>query len=87
MSRNDNRRVNGPLMKKSQQRIAMLAQLDGALDLAEQLGEPKLVYLIERALDEARSKAFNGIATEESPTLHYTMFHMNWASAEFEWSS
>jgi hypothetical protein len=51
-------------MDKSQQRTAILAQLQGALDLAEQLNEPALVYLIERALDEARSQSFTSVPAE-----------------------
>lgn len=51
-------------MDKAQQRLAMLAQLQGALDLAERLSEPALVYLIERALDEARSRSFTSAPAE-----------------------
>jgi hypothetical protein len=51
-------------MDKAQQRLAMLAQLKGALDLAERLGEPALAHLIERALDEARSQALITVPPE-----------------------
>ena len=39
-------------MDVAQQRLAMLAQLEGALDLAKGLST---AYLIERALDEVRA--------------------------------
>lgn len=48
----------------------MLAQLEGAPDLAEQLNEPVTAYLIERALDEARSKSFTSLPPEESVRIN-----------------
>lgn len=38
-------------MKEGQLQTAMLAQLESALDLAEQLKEPVAAYLIERAIE------------------------------------
>lgn len=52
------------------QRAAMIAYLEGALEFAEKLEEPTTVYLIERALDEARNKAISGISTEELRQLN-----------------
>lgn len=57
-------------MDRAQQRIAMLPQLQGALDLAELLHEPMTAYLIERALDEARNKAFSGLPHEQSVRIN-----------------
>lgn len=57
-------------MDIAQQRLAMLAQLEGALDLAERLKEPTLSYLIERALDEARSRSISGIRGDEVLLRH-----------------
>lgn len=57
-------------MDSGQQRLAMLAQLEGALDLAERLKEPTLAYLIERALDEARSRSISGINGDELLIRH-----------------
>jgi hypothetical protein len=57
-------------MDTQQQRLAMLAQLEGALDLAERLKEPTLTYLIERALDEARSRSISGIKGDELLIRH-----------------
>jgi hypothetical protein len=53
-------------MDTALQRAAMIAYLEGALEFAEKLGEPTTAYLIERALDEARSKAVSSISAEES---------------------
>lgn len=57
-------------MDIAQQRLAMLAQLEGALDLAERLKDPTLSYLIERALDEARSRSISGIKGDEVLLRH-----------------
>lgn len=57
-------------MDSGRQRLAMLAQLEGALDLAERLKEPTLAYLIERALDEARSRSISGINGDELLIRH-----------------
>jgi hypothetical protein len=57
-------------MDIAQQRLAMLAQLEGALDLAERLREPTIAYLVERALDEARSRSISGIKREELLLRH-----------------
>lgn len=57
-------------MDPAQQRVAMLAQLEAALDLAERLEEPTLAYLIERALDEARSRSISGIKGDEVLVRH-----------------
>jgi hypothetical protein len=48
-------------MDTGQQRLAMIAQLEGALKLAQRLNEPVIAYLIERALDEARAKSFSSV--------------------------
>lgn len=57
-------------MDTALQRAAMIAYLEGALEFAEKLREPTTVYLIERALDEARSKAVSGIQADESLRLN-----------------
>jgi hypothetical protein len=57
-------------MDKAQQRLAMIAQLEGALKLAECLNEPIAAYLIERALDEARSKCFSSVPPGEHHALN-----------------
>lgn len=53
-------------MDATMQRVAMIAYLEGALDFAEKLREPATAYLIERALDEARSQAVSGIERDEA---------------------
>ena len=57
-------------MDATQQRTAMIAYLEGALEFAEELDEPATVYLIERALDEARSRSFSAIPKEEIEPLN-----------------
>ena len=57
-------------MDKPQQRLAMIAQLEAALKLAERLKGPTAAYLIERALDEARSKNFRGLPAERYETIN-----------------
>jgi hypothetical protein len=52
-------------MDTALQRAAMIAYLEGALEFADKLQEPTTVYLIERALDEARSKAVSSLSAEE----------------------
>jgi hypothetical protein len=52
------------------QRAALIAYLESALQLAEQLQEPATAYLIERALDEARSKSFSAIHREDLPRFN-----------------
>jgi hypothetical protein len=59
-----------PAMDPAQQRLAMLAQLEGALDLAKRLNEPGTAYLIERALDEARARSFSSIPAAELRALN-----------------
>jgi hypothetical protein len=56
--------LRGAQMDESKQRLAMLAELQRALDLAERLNEPALLYLIERALDEARSRTFSSVPAD-----------------------
>jgi hypothetical protein len=46
-------------MEFMQKRTAMIAYLEGALEFAEQIEDGTTAYLIERALDEARSKQFS----------------------------
>jgi hypothetical protein len=57
-------------MDTAQQRLAMLAQLEGALDLAQRLKEPTIAYLIERTLDEARNRSVSGIKSDELLLRH-----------------
>jgi len=47
-------------MDATQTRGAMIAYLEGALEFAERIKDGATAYLIERALDEARSKQFSG---------------------------
>lgn len=42
----------------AEQRGKLIKLLENAMDLAEDLAEGKTAYLIERALDEARSQQF-----------------------------
>jgi hypothetical protein len=51
-------------------RTAMIAQLEYALKIANQLGEATAAYLIERALDEARSKGFSSVPTNKNTQLN-----------------
>jgi hypothetical protein len=53
-------------MDIDQQRAVLVSYLEGALELAEKLYEPTAAYLIERALDEARSRAVSSIGSDES---------------------
>jgi hypothetical protein len=53
-------------MDTAPQRAAMIAYLEGALEFAGKLEEPTTAYLIEHALDEARSKAVSSISSEET---------------------
>jgi hypothetical protein len=57
-------------MDTAQQRLAMIAQLEGALKLAERFNEPVAAYLIERALDEARSARFSNVSPGERQVLN-----------------
>jgi hypothetical protein len=57
-------------MDTALQKAAMIAYLEGALECAEKLEESTTVYLIQCALDEARSKAVSSISTEESRQLN-----------------
>ena len=57
-------------MDTAQQRLAMIAQLEGALKLAVRLHEPIAAYLIERALDEARARAFVSVPPAELQKLN-----------------
>ena len=52
-------------MNLLQKRAAIIAFLEDALKLAEELEDGPTAYLIERALDEVRSKQFSGIAELE----------------------
>jgi hypothetical protein len=52
-------------MDTTQTRSAMISHLEGALDFAEQIQDSATAYLIERALDEARSRQFSGLAHVE----------------------
>lgn len=55
-------------MRESQTHVALVAFLQGALKCAEDIEDSTTAYLIERALDEARSRQFSGVETSE--TLH-----------------
>lgn len=57
-------------MDAHRQRIAMIAQLEAALNLAERLCEPTTAYLIERALDEARSQSFSSLGAGINETVN-----------------
>jgi hypothetical protein len=52
-------------MNAVQMRVAMIGLLAGALECAEDLEDASTAYLIERALDEARSRQFSEIAISE----------------------
>ena len=47
-------------MDTSQTRSVMISYLEGALEFAEQIKDFTTAYLIERALDEARSRQLSG---------------------------
>ena len=51
-------------MNATQMRVALIGFLEGALKCAEDLQDGPTAHLIERALDEARSQPFSGIASE-----------------------
>ena len=51
-------------MNATEMRVALIGFLEGALKCAEDLEDGSTAYLIERALDEARSRQFSGIAVE-----------------------
>ena len=48
-------------MDTVQVRAVMISYLEGALEFAERAKDATTAYLIERALDEARSKKFSSI--------------------------
>jgi hypothetical protein len=52
-------------MDTIQIRTAIISYLEGALEFADQIGDASTAYLIERALDEARSRQFSGLAHVE----------------------
>lgn len=64
------RRHLEPTHGPTQQRLALITQLKAALELAEGLNEPTAAYLIERALDEARSTSFSDLAAERYETIN-----------------
>jgi glutamate mutase epsilon subunit len=51
-------------MDKIQVRTGIIAYLEGALNFAEEIKDSTTAYLFERALDEARSKAFSSVPPE-----------------------
>jgi len=53
------------MLQAAQKRTALIDHLLSALGLADELGDSTLGYLIERALDEARSQQVSAI--ESSP--------------------
>jgi hypothetical protein len=52
-------------MNAAQMRAALIAFLEGALKCAEDLEDGPTAYLVERALDEARSRLFSEIRLSE----------------------
>jgi len=48
-------------MNANQMRVALIAFLEGALNCAEDLEDSSTIYLIERALDEVRSRQFSAV--------------------------
>ena len=54
-------------MNNVELRAKIIAFLDDALRMAEELDDGAMAYLVDRALDEARSKQFSSVA--EAP-LH-----------------
>jgi hypothetical protein len=48
-------------MDAVQARAVMISYLEGALEFAERIKDATTAYLIDRALDEARSKQFSSI--------------------------
>jgi hypothetical protein len=48
-------------MDRMQTRAAIVIFLDSALKLAEEIDDGATTYLIEHALDEARSQSFSGV--------------------------
>ena len=52
-------------MNREQMRVALMAFLEGALVCAEDLQDGATAYLIERALDEARSRKFCSVPTAD----------------------
>lgn len=53
------------MLNAAQKRTTLIEHLISALGLADELGESELGYLIERALDEARSKQVTAIAVHD----------------------
>jgi hypothetical protein len=56
------------MLKASQKRTALIEHLVSALGLADELGGGTLGYLIERALDEARSQQVTAIDGSQPPS-------------------
>jgi hypothetical protein len=52
------------MIDQAQARSAMIAFLEGALDVADRLADGETAYLIERALDRARSTSVKDILPE-----------------------
>jgi hypothetical protein len=50
-------------MDSAQTRAAIIAHLESALTYADQIKDGTTGYLIERAIDEARSQLFSRIST------------------------
>jgi hypothetical protein len=48
-------------VETTETRATMIAFLERALDLAEEIDDSTTIYLIERALDEARAQGFSGV--------------------------
>lgn len=55
------------MLDTAQKRAAMIEHLESALGLSEELSEPVTGYLIERALDEARSRQVPGLDLPSPP--------------------
>jgi hypothetical protein len=54
------------MMDRMQIRTAIIAFLESALKFAEDIDDSTTAYLIERALDEARSQGFSSMPPAEA---------------------
>jgi hypothetical protein len=50
------------VMDRTQTRTAIITFLESALKFAEEINDTTTAYLIERALDEARSQGFSSVS-------------------------
>jgi hypothetical protein len=56
------------MFDSTQKRGALIEHLETALGLAHELNEPTTEYLIERAIDEARSHQIGPLGVRPSPS-------------------